>query len=31
MLESAHLSNIERAPQFTAELLDFLAAEALPG
>lgn len=30
MLESAHLSNIERAPQFTAELLEFLAAEAIP-
>lgn len=30
MLESAHLSNIERAPQFTAELLEFLAADAVP-
>lgn len=31
MLESAHLSNIECAPQFTATLLEFLAAEAVPG
>lgn len=30
MLESAHLSNIERAPQFSAELLEFLAADAIP-
>jgi 3-oxoadipate enol-lactonase len=29
MLEAAHLSNIERAPEFTATLLDFLAAEAI--
>lgn len=30
MLEAAHLSNIECAPQFTAALLEFLAAEAVP-
>jgi 3-oxoadipate enol-lactonase len=31
MLESAHLSNIERASEFTSALLEFLAAEAVPG
>lgn len=30
MLESAHLSNIERASEFTSTLLEFLAAEAVP-
>ena len=30
MLESAHLSNIERAAEFTATLLEFRAAEAVP-
>lgn len=29
MLDSAHLSNVERAPEFTATLMEFLAADAV--